>query len=571
MHKSVLFTILHQTKTMKPILLLVISFLLISCSKKELSKENPKEENSLHKKARRFRDAKITDSAFYYYTLAKDEYLKNNDSLRVGQCLVNMAIIETGVGDFYGSIETSVDANVFLSKTQDSIVRRDLAASFNNMGIASAFMYNYDEAIKFYKEAIQYAISNETKLKYYNNLAVSLLAKKDAKQALEYLRYAIEIKDSNDYSRALNNLAKAKFMENKNFDPLPKYYKALEIRQNNKNIEGLNSSYSTLSDYFKEKDKNKALFFAQKMLETATTVKNPEDKLQAFNKLIDLDPNNISKYFKTYQFLNDSLIIARNRAKNQFAYFRYGIEKEKAKNKELIADKILQKNHILKQYFLVAALLVAIIIIIAWYRKRQKRLKQENELKIKNNQLKISKKVHDVVANGIYQVMTKIENQENIDKNEMLDELEFVYEKSRDISYEKPDSKSEKKDFSEKISNLIGSFNNENVKTYLVGNNENIWRNLSESSQDEVYQIIRELLVNMKKHSQADRVVFKFERINDLVKIQYSDNGIGISGDMIYKNGLTNTGSRIEAIDGEIIFDTKTEKGLKVNISFPVS
>ena len=179
--------------------------------------------------------------------------------------------------------------------------------------------------------------------------------------------------------------------------------------------------------------------------------------------------------------------------------------------------------------------------------------------------------MHDVVANGIYQVMTKIENLDQINKDEVLDELEFVYEKSRDISYEKPDVKSSKRNFSEEISELIGSFNNENVKTYLAGNDTNTWENLSKTKQEEIYQIIRELLVNMKKHSHADRVSFRFERENNEIKIYYTDNGIGISEQMIHKNGLANTDSHIETLNGEIIFDTKTEKGLKIYISFPVS
>ncbi len=175
------------------------------------------------------------------------------------------------------------------------------------------------------------------------------------------------------------------------------------------------------------------------------------------------------------------------------------------------------------------------------------------------------------MANGIYQVMTKIENQEDFDRNRALDELEFVYEKSRDISYEKADPSNEEKDISEKISELISSFKNEKVNTYTAGNEKELWKNVSKNAQDEFYQIIRELLVNMRKHSGANAVSFRFERTNDTISIYYSDNGIGIPGDIIYKNGLSSTVSRIESIHGEIIFDTKTEKGLKINISFPVS
>ncbi|MBT2621366.1 ATP-binding protein [Chryseobacterium sp. ISL-6] len=553
---------------MKNILFLIISLILFSCSREEPVSKKLKEENLFYKKARKFRDTKISDSAFYYYTLAKDEYVKNNDSLRIGQSLVNMAIIETSKGDFYGSIETCLEANKFFTNIKDSTTRRDLASSFNNMGIASGYMYNYDHAIIFYKNAIRYAINNETKYTYYNNIAVALLKKNDSKHAINYLTEAILTKNDTEYARALNNFAKAKFMEDKNYNPLPEFYKALEIRKKNNDLDGLNSSYYTLSEYFKDIDKNKALFYTGKMLETATALKSPEDKLQALIKLIELNTNNISLYFKKYQSLNDSLLIARNRAKNQFAYFRYGIEKEKAENLGLKADAIVRESHILQKNYLLGALVSVLIILTIWYRKRQIRLRQENELKIKENQLKISKKVHDVVANGIYQVMTKIENQDSFNKNEALDELEFVYEKSRDISYDKI---GEEKEFSRVISELIASFNNESVKTFTAGNSPTIWEFVSPIVKEEVYQMLRELMVNMRKHSQATHVAIKFEKINNVIEIQYKDNGIGISGDLVYKNGLRNAASRIEAINGTITFDTKIEKGLKVNLSFPVS
>ncbi len=541
--------------------------MLFSCSKKENIGE--KEENALHKKARAFRDAKFPniDSAFYYYTLAKDQYLKNNDSLRIGQCLVNMAIIENKKGDFYGSIETSVKANSYFKNTKDSTVRRDLASSFNNMGIASAFMYNYDDAIKFYKEAIQYVITNDKRLTYYNNLAVSLLYKKDTKQALKYLSHSILAKDSIDYSRALNNFAKAKFWENKNYNPLPEFYKALEIRQKINNIEGLNSSYSTLSDYFKDRDKNKALFYAQQMLQTAIRVKNPEDKLQALNKLINLDNNNIIKYFNDYQHLNDSLMISRNRAKNQFAYFRYGIETEKAENLSLKADSAEKDNHILRQYFLLVILIIAIIFIIIWYRRRQLKLKQEKELEVKNTQLKMSKKVHDVVANGLYHMMIDVQNNPEMDKTKILNNIEKMYEESRDISHENI----AEKDFAQRFINMITSYSSEEVKVLPVSYKESIWENIPYNTQLELYYIIREILVNMKKHSKAQRASVKFEKNDKNLTIRYTDNGVGIDDLEQQKGtGIHNTENRIESIGGDITFEKNPTGGLIIEITIPI-
>lgn len=538
---------------------LLIFLLLFSCRKKNLTLDN-----TFYKEARKFRDSNITDSAFYYYNLAKSDYLKDHDSIGAAKSLVNMAILQSKKGDFYGSIETSLEANNLLKNERDSTIRSTLVSNYNNMAISSSFLQNYDESAKFYIQALKYANIGENKFIIYNNIGDVLILQGKTKLAQQYLNNALLAKDSTNYSRALNNLAKAKFLEDKNYNPLPELYKALEIRSRLKETVEQNSSFATISDYFADKNQERSLFFANQLLLTAEKIKSPDDKVQALKRIINLDPKNYLENFKRFNFINDSIQTARSKAKNQFAIIRFDVEKIKAQN----AEKEIQ---LLQRNIGLGTLSIVLIGGFFWNKRRKKRLQQEKELEVKNTQLKLSKRVHDVVANGIYQVMTKIENQEHFDKEETLDELEFVYEKSRDISYEKPDPENDKKDYKEKISRLIASFKNENTETYTVGNENEIWSGISQSVFEDIYQIIRELLVNMKKHSYASRVIYKFERIDDSIKIQYSDNGIGISGDIIHKNGLTNTGTRIAAIRGEIIFDNKSEKGLKINISFPVS
>lgn len=545
---------------MKTFFSLVLLIILFSCrreSNRESSHKNPN-----YEKAKQFRIANKPDSAFYYYNLAKSDYTANNDSLGAAKSLVNMAMLQTNSGDFYGSIESSLEANSLLKNEKDSITRSTLAINYNNMAMASNSLKEYEKAFELFKKALRYVDNKEDEYLCYNNISDVLISQKNIKLAKKYLQNAILAKDSINYSRALNNFAKAKYLDDKNYNPLPELYKALVIRETQQDNWGKNASYATLSDYFAEKDKIKALFFAKKMFQTASNIKSPDDKKEALLRIIYLDPVNYLNNFQKFNTVNDSIQTARNKAKNQFALIRFDVEKMKT-------DIAEGRNQLLIKNILVAALIIAIIIIIIWYWKRQKRLKQEKELEIKNTQLKLSKKVHDVVANGIYQVMTKIENQEDFSKDEALDELEFVYEKSRDISYEKEDAKDEQ-DFSEKISNSIGSFKNDTVKTYIAGNEKNIWENVSHPKQEEIYQIIRELLVNMKKHSKASVVSFRFERINNEITIHYKDNGIGVSGAVIYKNGLSNMVSRIEILKGQIIFETETEKGLKIDISFPV-
>lgn len=551
---------------MKKLFIISLSILLLSCNRKKSEKESITDAEVYYKKAKN----DTTGNSFYYFNLAKNLYFEAKDSTGVARALVNMAILQEQKGDYYGSIETSLEADRYLEKKSDNISLRTSASNFNNMAICSSYLYDFDNCIKYYKKAIQYTNLKEDKYMFQNNLGAALITLEKYKEAIKNIQLALPTTDSLKYAMVINNLARAKYYDDKNYNPLPEFNRALEIRKRNNSSIDENSSYATLANYYFYSNKKKALYYAQQMLNTSKKNKSFEDQLQALQKIINLTPNNHLVYFEEFQKLNDSVQIARNKAKNQFATIRYDVEKKNTENQTLKLQQAEKEVQLLYRNIGIGALSLSLIGGLFWYRRRKKRLQQEKELEVKNTQLKMSKKVHDVVANGIYQVMTKIENQEVFDKEEALDELEFVYEKSRDISYDKTDIH-ETLEFDQKISALVGSFKNNEVETYLVGNDKSIWNGLKDSSRNEVYQIIRELLVNMKKHSRASRVVFKFERINNKIQIQYTDNGIGISEGLVRKNGLTNTDSRIETIHGEIIFDTKTEKGLKISISFPVS
>ena len=451
---------------MKNYFLFIFFILFFSCSKKAPIKQDRSTADANYKKAKEIDN----DSAFYYFNLAKNSYIDIKDSSGVGRSLVNMAILQYYDGDYFGSIETSLEANKYLKKIEDSIIRFTLASSYNNMGICSSYLYEFDNSVKFYNEALKFVNDPKSKYLYHNNLGDVLTTLKKYKEAKQNLEIALHAGSKIDYAIALNNLARAKYYENKNYNPLPEFFEALKIRQEQNDSFAQNSSYATLSEYFYDKDKAKALDYAKKMLEISTENNSKEDQLQALQKIINLDDRNYLSYFRKFQVLNDSVQISRSRAKNQFAVVRYDVEQKNADNQKLKHQDAEKEVQIFRQYFIGAALIISIIFITIWYRRRQTRLKQEKQLEVKNTELRYSKKVHDVVANGIYQVMTKIENQENFNKDEALDELEFVYEKSRDISYEKEDSKNFEQEFKEKISILISSFQNSCVKTYIVGN-----------------------------------------------------------------------------------------------------
>lgn len=541
--------------------ILITLLILINCKEKIKNNSTDGENKNLNK-AREFRESSNEDSAYVYYVKAKEELLKDKNNTEAARAIVNVAIIECDKGDYHSSITNSIEAEKLLKNKKDSNALKIASSNYNSIAIASKNLKNYSQAIDYYKLAIKTSQKEIDSLAFYNNIGDTYLEQKNNKIAKSYFKIALKTTDSIDFARALNNLAKANFLETPSYNAYPVLEKALLIRMRQKDDKEITSSFSTLADFYFKRNPKKSLFYTNEMYKIALKNKNPDDQLEALNKLILLNSNEYSLNFSRYVSLKDSVQNARNNDFQRFGLIKFDVEKQKRSNQELTARNFQQNIGI-------TFLALALIGTFIWYRKRRQRILLESENKLKEQQLKTAKKVHDVVANGIYQVMTKIENQGSFNKEQALDELEFVYEKSRDISYENPDTQDEK--FNEKISKLVASFKNDEIKTFTVGNQEETWENVTKLTQTEIYQIIRELLVNMKKHSEANNVVFKFEKINNLININYADNGIGISDDLIFKNGLSNTVSRIENINGKITFETKTEKGLKINISFPVS
>lgn len=376
-------------------------------------------------------------------------------------------------------------------------------------------------------------------------------------------------KNEIEHARILSNWAFTKWLQNPNYYPASKFRKALKIRLKNNDTWGLNASYAHLADFYMKTNQDSALIYAKKMYTVAQELESPDDEIEALQKIISLEHSqNSKKFFTVYQKLNDSLQTARNKAKNQFALIRYETEKNKADFLKAQAESTERQNHLIKIYIAFGFSIFVIIVLYFYLKRRQKRLQQEKLLEIKNTELRYSKKVHDKVANRIYQLMSQVENKDVIDKEALLFGLENIYETSRDISYNSKDI-NENQSFSDQLYKMLASYANDVVKVIFIGNNEKLWEGLSLQQKTEIYLVLQEMMTNMKKHSQANIVSIKFSKENPTINISYTDNGIGIKN-FSPKNGLRNMENRIHTINGRIIFDTENNNLLKINISFPV-
>ena len=545
--------------------LLLICPFFFSCTKQEVTQSDKLSKLS-YDKAYTFLDVSRYDSAFYHFNQVISIH---TDSLLMGKSLFNMAIIQSIQGDYFGSDESAVKSLNYFDSKHTSY----LATVYNTIAVNKTDLKDYRDAIIWYKKAVAMGQHDNDwdSLMFQNNLAVAHYKIKNydtAKAIYEKLIVNDTVKNSAIlFSKVIDNLAYTKWLQNPNYKATPELFKALDIREKQKDLWGQNASFIHLTEYYTESDSDSALIYAYKMYEVAKKLNSANDQLTALKKLIKLGPSETAKgYFDRYQKLGDSLQTARNAAKNQFAIIRYETEKQKADNLQL------QQVNTERRYQLIAILVGAsllLLVSIFWFKKRKKRLEKDTQDAIKESKLKTSKRVHDVVANGLYRVMAEMENQEHFNKDRMLDKIEDLYEKSRDISYEHEELITTA--FHMKVSELLTSFATESTKIVIAGNAAALWDQVNPSVRYEVDHILQELLVNMKKHSMATNVSVRFEQKDNDIYIYYTDNGVGMGENTRFNNGLRNTGNRIDTIKGTITFDTKAEKGMKIKISFPLS
>lgn len=503
---------------------------------------------------------KKNDSSYYYFNRVINT---SKDSLELGWAYNKIALIQSALGDLFGSQESLLLSLRYLHPEKASNLKC-LISDYNELGNTSVDLGNYDAAITYFDKALNYIHNEKSRVIIMNNKATAYRTQGRVREALAMyvplLDQASIYKE--EYARILTNTAKTRWLIKPSYNAAPELLKALSIRKQVNDEWGQNSSYAHLSDFYASTRPDSALYYARLMYAVARKMGSPDDQLEALQKLIRSGRQQDAKtYFMTYQKLSDSLQADRNNAKNQFALIRYETEKHKANNTRL------QKENSEKKYQVIAvmvALVVALGVFVLLYQRRKRKAEQS----LRENQLLISRRIHDVVANGLHGVINELQYQAETARENILPRLFHLYNQSRDISNEISSPYGE--DFILAISLLFQSYDTPVTSVTAIGNTSELWNEVNPVAKTEIERVLRELMVNMKKHSKAREVVVIFTREGDHIHIQYADDGIGFPEKIKYGGGIGNTESRIKSINGTITFASEAGKGVDVRISFPV-
>ena len=514
--------------------------------------------------------ALVKDSAYYYYHESKKIREALKDSINVARTLLNMAILMSYSGNYSQSDELAIESLTFLKNSTDEVTK---ASALNCIAINGKKQKQYEESYYWYRQALETTSNAKNKNIYLNNIANIYRAKGNYHEAIIIYEQVITVpeiaNDPKEYARVLDNLSFTQWLLSKDETSLIGLKKALLLREEINNILGQITSHDHLTQYYLETDLNKARQHAHIMYELSLQTTNTDDQLEALELLLKASlnkPNTYSEYAKKFIFQKDSINQYRSNLGNKFAMIRYDASQKRAENEmlktksieeQLELEKSKRMNSIYIALGVISMFVFAFILLISRERYQKEKLEE-----VVLTESRISKKVHDEVANDLYLVMTKLEKEPD-ERDALLNDLDNLYSKTRDISRENS-ALDHNQNFGDLLSDLLMSYKSDNINIITKGLKKVSWEKTSPLKKTAIFRVIQELMTNMKKHSQAQIVILTFDEVKKKVLIKYSDDGIGC---IIKKsNGLYNAENRITSLRGKFTLQSEKKKGFKATI-----
>ena len=512
-----------------------------------------------------FLDPNSTDNrtaAFHYFENGIKKDLEKKDILNAVRKLRFLTIGQREMGAYYDSEKSAAQALMLIETLpEDSLVLENKRGIYFDLGIAYRKLNNPENSLRYYEQALKLPINIKDSLMTLSNIGNVYADMGDDILAAEKFKYVYEnferLKDTFNMARAQDNWG---FIQSKTnpVEGLENMLAALRIRIKNEDLPGMYSSYRHLATHYEyHSEKGKAMEYANKALAIALQLKSPSYLENALLNILKIrDDTIISQYIH----LNDSIAESQLQKQNKYAAMQYDVSKEQKKTEDFRYLQEKEKRRTQQFQFLGILLLIALIAIYFIQRSQNRK----NTIKqILNTEVRLSKKVHDEVANDVYHLMTKMQISD-VESHSLLDDLENIYTKTRDISRETSDI-GLKEDFGKQIMELLQTYQLDGTVITIQNLSQIKWKDFSEEKKTTIYRILQELMTNMKKHSKASQVLVSFQKMSNKLQIKYADNGIG--SNLKNKNGLANVETRIKAIKGSINFETSPQKGFKITLT----
>ena len=439
--------------------------------------------------------------------------------------------------------------------------------------------------------------------------------------------HMVKTKNYRQQSFTLSNLANY-FKQNDGLDSAKYYYETAINLKNRHGISGKGKTLNNLAGVYYLMEDSKT---ASEMYNEAIKQANLENDTSFITyPMIELGVINIEaqKYEKALEFLNRASTYKLD-AKQQMRYFevmtyfyeeqgnfkealawkneyfkyyrkhinevrtksiqdlnvKYETErKNSALERQELKIAVQKKSISLKNsqiILLVSGFLVIILVIyfiVQGIRKRTKieklQARFDGEKTIKTS---IGKNLHDFVAPELNAARIRLETQQLKDPSpetaSIIDQLRESTQKVRDMSHQLSPMiyRLEVADFCSIIENSLIEFQRyTNIAVSMSKPFPSILNEMEEHHQENIYGIILEALNNIRRHSKAKTLAFSINESSKSIRIEITDDGIGLKPNKKSGIGIQNMKSRAELLKGSFSIES-TDQGCTLLLIFPKS
>lgn len=588
--KKIMFFLQKRT-TLKYLILILYTglvpcyILLDSYRKPEVpeKKDNTLEIKRLSDKADYYYDNYKTDSAIYTFHKVRalcDLDINFEEYVYATTCI---AVLEGKQGNFVISENYLTETLPYLNRIKKTRFASNVYDQFANNYY---YTYDYENSILYHTKALHLKTSTYRKITMLNSICLGYIGQKKYKLAesilipLSKIKVILEKdKDINDleHARILDNLGICYFQQGKP-EALFYFKKSLDIKLRLQDYDGLIYSYRHLCEFYHKNNPALAKSYGEKAYQIATKINATPNRIQSLQLLIkNLDGKELKKYTEIYVNLLDSFNIANKKTKNQFSNIKYNAKKDREENSLLKTKKIenelqleRQRNRSFISYVIISFSIIVILLLSIYLTSKGKKEKTDA---IYKSEMRISKKLHDELASDVQQTLIFAENNNleiEINKEKLLNNLDQIYSKTRNISKENSNIKTNE-EYILALREMISGYKTQEVNILLNGFDTVRWNQIEKNKKIILYRVLQELFLNMKKHSNASLVSVTVKIKDNIMTVLYIDNGNGIKNNpLILKNGLQNVENRIKTINGTLTFDNNSEKGFKLSFTVPL-